>query len=254
MSKLHEILAVEGDREKTAKAIQEETSVAFYKKEHLFEGFTRSLKMLVDNETNAALEAAEKEVSIVTETVPSKLEYMAQRMVGWFDVTLQKDVANSKAVADIVVEGKKIAEKVPATYLLALEKRLAKLRPVYLSLPTLDPDKLWVPDATAALENTWRTQDPVITKKTAKTIKHKVLYEATDRHPAQIKEYSEEDITGTYEKNSMSGKITPANKATMLHRLDVLTEAVKRARMRANGQEIEDVRIGQSLFDYIHGK
>ena len=55
-----------------------------------------------------------------------------------FDVTATKDWANTRARADVVVDGQTLLTQVPATYLLFLEKQLVDLHTFVKKLPVLD--------------------------------------------------------------------------------------------------------------------
>jgi hypothetical protein len=46
---------------------------------------------------------------------------------------------------------------------------------------------------------------------------------------------------------------SPARKAEVLNNLDVLRNAVKKARMRANNSDLVSIKIGQDLLDFIKG-
>jgi hypothetical protein len=89
--------------------------------------------------------------------------------------------------------------------------------------------------------------------RTKKTVRPMVLYEATKEHPAQVKEVTEDLPVGTILEQEWSSLITPATKADLLDRCDILVRAVRRARARANELEI-DVKankIGKKLLDFV---
>ena len=96
--------------------------------------------------------------------------------------------------------------------------------------------------------------NPVEKMRTAKTFVHKVLYEATKEHPAQIEKWEEMKNVGKYTVTHWSGMVTPLEKSVILGRLDTLIRAVKKARQRANCQEVQKLSIGKVLFDFINGK
>lgn len=250
MAKLHELLAVEGDLEGTYKKILEETTTTFAKKPGLFFGFSKELEMFADSA--GGLETP-NEYQELTDTVHSKLEYTASSVKRYFDAVLQKEMTNQTARADLVVDGKVIADLLPATFLLGLETKLKALRKVYEAIPTLAPGKKWVPDPTKG-EHVYLTDRPDEKFKTAKTFKHKVLYEATDKHPAQIEKWEETENVGKYVTTTWSGMLTSAEKSEMIGRLDKLLRAVKKARQRANTAEVVKGSIGDKLFAFINNK
>jgi hypothetical protein len=119
MSKLHEVLAVESELANKDKLIRDETVVSFTKKENLFKGAVRRLEMLV--ETRKQEEAAGAQELAVTESVMPKLEYTFATFAKYLDAVLQKEEANQRAFADIVInndDGSQptLMSKVPATF------------------------------------------------------------------------------------------------------------------------------------------
>jgi len=115
-------------------------------------------------------------------------------------------------------------------FLLDLEKMLPRWREVFLAMPTLDPSKEWVKQQ----EGVWKTKTPVHTSQTEKTFHPVVLAPATDKHPAQVKESTRDEVVGTFEDIGFSGAVTTQQKADILALCDKLVMAVKSARMRAN--------------------
>jgi hypothetical protein len=85
-------------------------------------------------------------------------------------------------------------------------------------------------------------------------MKHKVLYDATEEHPAQLETWSEDIPIGKFTETLWSGMLSPAEKSAKLGRIDKLLRAVKKARQRANAVDVVDVTIGKELFNYIEGK
>ena len=251
MGKLHELLAVEGDLEGTYKKIVDETAVTFEKKPGLFFGFHKALEIFA--EQDAAKNQAPDEYQELTETVQSKLDYMAAHVQRYLDVVLQKEATNQTAKADLLVDGVTMATDLPATYLLGLETKLKALRRVYDAIPTLAPGKRWVPDNSRG-PHIWVTERPDEKFKTAKTFRHKVLYEATPAHPAQIEKWEETENVGKYVTITWSGMLSPAEKSLILGRLDNLLRAVKKARQRANSAAVVERTIGTEIFAYIHGE
>jgi hypothetical protein len=109
----------------------------------------------------------------------------------------------------------------------------------------------WTEDTTA--EYTF-VSAPAVNFRGEKTMKHKVLYDATDKHPAQIEKWTEDIPVAKIETVHRSTMLTPLAKSKMLGRVDKLIAAVKAARQRANTVEVEKREIAKSMFDYmIHG-
>lgn len=250
MSKLHELLAVEGDLEGTFKKIIDETAAVFEKKPALFSGFTKHLEMFSENDP---LASTPDEVQELTTTVPDRLDYTADHVIRYFDAVLQKEATNQTARADIVVDGVTIAKDLPATFLLGLEAKLKHLRKIYDAAPTLAPGKKWNRNAELG-KHVYVCERPEERFKTAKTFQHKVLYDATEHHPAQIEKWEETENVGKYITTHISGMISPAEKSALIGRLDKLIRAVKKARQRANSVDVQKRTIGKELFAYIRGE
>jgi len=246
--KLHELLAVESDAEGVAKNVSREAIVTFTKRVEHFSGHHRTLKLFEDTGEDMSAHEQRKELDT---TVADKLSYMEGQLSKYWDVVYQKERANQTAVADIVVEGKTIATNVPATYLLGLEKKLQQYREVCFNIPTLSPGINWVPDPSIGV-NVYRAEPPEKNFKTAKDFRHRVLYEATERHPAQIEKWEETKNVGVYTRNVWSGMMSTSDESELLDRIDMLIRAVKQARRRANGVEVETDKIASKLFDFIH--
>lgn len=245
MPKLHEIIAVEGDRAKEATAILKETEVTFSKRAEHFIG-SHSKYTPFDE---GAADASEESKAMDT-TVREKLDYMFQSLIKSVDITATKDEGNRHAKANIVLKGCVLARDVPATTLLMLEGKLKRWQEVFLKIPTLSPGREWVkdPDKGAGI---YRDNNPPARFRTARTTKHKVLVQATDKHPAQIEKWQEDERIGRIVETTWSGMLSPAEKSELLARLSDLHAAVKEARMRANSTEVTPVFIGELLVSYL---
>lgn len=248
--KLHEILAVESDLKGQYEKIFAESKVTFEKKPDHFLGFHKSLKMF-DSQRENEEPAAEQHKELVT-TVDEKLKHTWKYIVKYFDVLFQKEATNQTAIADLVVEGIVIAEKIPATFLLGMEDRVKRIREVYETIPTLQPGVAWEEDKTQR-PGVFKAAHSEKANKTEQIIQHKVLVAATDHHPAQIEKWSEQVPVGAYTNDRWSGMISPARKAEMLEKIDVLLGAIKKARQRANQAEVVKGNIAQKFYDFIHG-
>ncbi len=247
MAKLHELLAVEGDLEGAYKKILQETIVTFTKKEAHFLGSRRELK-LFDEE---APEVVAEHLEMVT-TVDRKLHYQSAHIIRYLNAVLQKETTNQNAKADLIIDGKTIAEGVPATFLLGLETKLKQIRAAYEAIPTLAPGIKWVKDEDKGV-GVYRNENVEETFKSEKVVEPVVLYEATKEHPAQVKEAAKTINVGKYAKHMWSGMLTPADKSVLLGRIDRLMRTVKKTRQKANREDVVKTSIGTALMGYIHG-
>lgn len=249
MTKQHEILAVEAEKEGVARKIIAESEGNFGSKHNLFMGMVKTLSM---EETDQKLvEEAGYEVREIHTTVEDRLDYTWESITEWFDVVLTKETTNQIAKADIVIDGTVLASDVPVGFLLGLETKLAKLRGMYGKIPTLPPGQPWVRSPEDG-EHIYVLGVPEIRIKTAKRIQSKTLAPATDKHPAQVEHWNEDVPVGKFSTNYTMGMVTSARKHDLLARLDALIQAVKQARMRANNTDIVESNIGETIFKFLH--
>ncbi len=246
MSKLHELLSVEGDLEGNYTRILTETKTTFTKKADHFFGMHRRLTLFADDAPEGLSDHKE-----LTTTVNEKLAYQEDSVVRYFDAVLQKELTNQKALADIIIDGEQIAEQLPATFLLGLETKLKRVREVYEAIPTLPPGFKWVNDPTKG-EDVYAIDRPEETYKTEKKFKVQVLYDATKEHPAQVEKIPETENIGKYVKNTWSGMLSSADKSRLIGNIDKLIRGVKQARQRANRQDVVTANIGRDLFKFIN--
>lgn len=249
MSKLHELLAVEGDLEGAFVKMQSETLSTFVKKQNLFMGSHKTLSMFDEARKQENLVENHQEI---VETVPKKLKYTSESAIRYFDAVLQKDATNQTAKAEIVIDGKAITEDLPATFLLGLESKLKKIREYYATIPTLSPGIKWVKDSTLG-EGYYKAENAEQSTKSEKVVRSKVLYDATKEHPAQLERWTEAVVVGIYSTEKTTGMMSPAEKSVLLGRVDKLLQAVKKARQRANSTEVVKITVGEKLFAYIEG-
>ncbi len=251
MSKLHEILAVESSAEGYFKDSLVEMANLFKNKIAHFGGFTKSLTLFgEESPEKTAKELAETESQALTTTVHAELDYLSGIVTKYLDVIYQKDEANQRAVADLIVDGQVIAKDVPATTLLSLENKLKQLRPIFDQIPTLQPGTSWVLDPSLG-QGVYVDKNPTVRTKTKKGFDFKVLVPATDKHPAQVEKWETVEDIGYTTLTRWTGMISVAEKSTLLKRFDELTKGVKQARQRANGVEVHDVHIGDAIFKYL---
>lgn len=243
-NKLHELLAVEADRKHKAVQAIGEARKTFTKQDVQFDGM---VKKYVPLEENA--EQIPDEVKEIVLTVPQKLRAMREIVTAGLDANLSKEETNAahRAKAELKV-GETDFGELSATSLLALESQLSRLRELYANLPTLDHTKRWEFDAQ---NNVYRT--PVEVKfRSVKRPKVIVKYEATEKHPAQTELMQLNFQVGKYETTYTSGRVSSAQKATLLKRLDTLLEAIKVARAKANQAEVKNIKLADKIFDFLH--
>lgn len=191
-----------------------------------------------------------EETSKVQHTVVDLLEAFVKPSARLLDVIATKETANTKAFADVVVDGTTVIECVPVSFLLQLEKYLQQeVRGLVVSLPTLDTAQDWEPD-TSGDRGVYVTKQTTRTK-TKKVNKPITLAPATDRHPAQVQMVTEDIVEGYWHEKRFSGAISGQRKQELLDRVDKLINAVKFAREEANSTTVEDKAVGGSTFRYL---
>lgn len=253
-AQLHELLAALGDLNARSNMVQKEGSETFTKRANHFMGSHKILRAF--SEADKHLEDAAEQHQALTTTVGAKLKYIEKPVTEWLDAFLQKELTNQTAKADLVIDGEIIAEALPASFYLGVEKELKQVRNLIETIPTLQPGIQWVEDKTAvAADNStgiWRAAHPSKKLKTKQTVAHKILAPATDKHPAQIEKWTEQEPVGEFIEEVFSGMITPLKKSKLLANVTKLISAVKRSRMRANKAEVVSRSVGKELFAYIN--
>jgi hypothetical protein len=250
-AELHELLAVEPDLEKVANKVLEEAIVVFTKKTDFFVGRHKTLRMFDDARTNEQIGA--DEFSPIVTTVIDKLNYVWKNLTRLYDTSLQKERTNQDARADLVVNGEIMGEDLPATWLLGMERRLARVRDdLCAKIPTHDPALEWEPDPEKG-DNIYRAKHLVVKDRTEKQKTHKAIFQPTEHQAGQYESWDENVKVGVFETQYWTSAISPARKSRLLEKLDDVIRACKKARTRANKAEIVKVHVAKKIFDYVNG-
>jgi hypothetical protein len=241
MARLNQVIAIE----KSVKQRVNTDAGALHKisqKGELFNGLARTYSARDDGG-----EQIPPEYQRVQHRAEALLSEIAGMMSELFDVTATKDWTNTRARADVVVEGETLLSEVPATYLLFLEKNLDDLRTVIDKLPVLDPSYDWTFDANQGLFKT----EPTLAQRTKKEQRPIVLYDATTEHPAQTQLITEDVVVGHWKRTLLSGALPEPRRKTLLRRVEALRNAVKFAREQANTVEADEQKVGEKLFGWL---
>jgi hypothetical protein len=239
--KLNQIIAVEKNIK--GRALQELTEAHHsLQKPALLAGISRSYRP--KDEEGEQLPPEATKVQMKSEEIIRKT---SETLTKLFDVVATKDWANCQAKADVVVDGQKLLNDVPATYLLFLEKQLVDLHTFVKKLPVLDASETWTFDQSA---DCWATE-PVMTTKTKRVPRNHVKAEATEHHPAQVEVYYEDVTVGNWRTIKFSGALPARRVNELLARVEKLQEAVKFAREEANSREAEDIKTGEAILGYL---
>jgi hypothetical protein len=244
---LHQLLAVEPDLSTQGRNIMEEALTTFTKKAEHFDGISKVYSSFDEGDDKIPPEVKE-----VVTTVKEKLDYTKGAVIKAIDATLSKEETNASntANAELEVNGVKFGTW-SATSLLALEKYLVRIRDLYKNIPTFDPSRSWSRETTSGRDMYQSNLD--VKYRTVKKQKVLTLAQATDKHPAQAQVIMDEVQVGKYDTLYFTGRVSPAEKSDLLTRVDDLVLAVKQAREKANQTQVKQVKLGEALFNYIHG-
>lgn len=241
MTKLNQVIAIE-------KRVKGDALTALTKAHHdvqktpLLSGISRNYKPRDDEGEQFPPESTRVQLR-----VSDVLAQVSNSLERFYDLTLTKDLANTVAKADLKVDGVVIAEKVPVTYLLFLEKQLQDLLTFVTKLPVLDPSEVWNFDPNHDAYATVPSQ----TVKTKKIPRNHVLAQATDKHPAQVQVFTEDVLVGYWTTVKFSGAIPQQEVNELKTRVTALIEAVKTAREEANSVQVIDQHVGEAIFGYL---
>lgn len=248
--KLHELLAAENTRKSGTELLLAETRNKFQKPDSFFKGQVKTLSMLEDTPANKAAEAGAREEKALPTTVADTLSYMLSHWAGTEDLLFQKNKSNQSAIANVELNGRVILAGIPVDELMGLENRLGVLRGVIQLAPTLDASIRWKP-APDMGHHVWVSENDEENVKTDKIMTAVVLYDATEKHPAQVKEVAKDVVVGKFITKRFSGAMTTLQKADAMALIDNLIAEVKKARVRANQVDACTERIGNVIFDLI---
>lgn len=242
MTKLNQIVAIE-------KAVKTQTGKLFAQAYRLVQnsapltGLARTYRPKDDE--GDQLPAESIRVQHTVEDITDEVAKVYSRML---DVVATKDWANTQARADVKLsDGTVLIADAPVPYLLWLEKQVAELRAFAQAIPTLDPAEEWTYDSNTGV---YRSA-PAETTRTRKTVKPILLAEATKEHKAQVDTISVDEIVGTWTTVKFSGAAPEDRRRQILDRLDDIARAVKYAREEANSIEVTDIKVGDTLFEYL---
>jgi hypothetical protein len=172
---------------------------------------------------------------------------VAENWIKLLDLIATKEYANTEAKADVVIGARTLVHDAPVSYLLSLEKLVTEMLAFVNALPTLDPALEWSP---ADLPGHWKAA-PVDTVKTKKIMKPVVMYDATDKHPAQVKEVGEDVLVGYWKMTQFSGALPAAQVQGMKDRLVQLREAVLHAREKANSIVVTEQDQARAVVEFV---
>jgi hypothetical protein len=243
MPKLNQIIAIEkGMKSTTESEITEAYHLA--QKPEVFNGLNR-----IYEPKDEMGEPLPPEQQVITMTAPELTKMFSASLVKLFDITATKVYGNTNAKADVVVDGETLLENVPVEYLLFLEKRLQDVATYINKLPILDPAVDWHFDEAKGIF----ASDPTTTHRTKKVLRNHIKADATDKHPAQVDVYTEDETVGYWKLTRFSGAMPVPLRDQWREKVRKLQAAVKFAREEANSLHVENVSTGDAVFRYLFG-
>lgn len=247
MPKLHEGWAIHRDRLNVVRKVFEEATKVFKAGAH-FQGLVKTTTFI--DEKDSTFNRTEQKV--VDDTVPSKLRYVNEHFEKLLDLDFEMEVALQSAKADFIVEGTILAAGLPGSFLLTLENKLKEYREVLEAIPTHAPGIKWERD-TSYLSNgeVFKAEGVEVTYSTKKVPVYQVVVQADEHHPAQVKESHDDIRVSKTESQRYTGSISPAEKSDILARCDALMRAAKRARQRANNEELPRDRVARRMLEFL---
>lgn len=241
--KLCEIIAVvsgrKGEAEKHLTQIYHQ-----FQKEGIFNGLSKVYRPRVEDGEQLPSESNQPQLR-----VKDLISEACRKMTELFDLTRTLDQGNCQAKADVIVGENVLLTGVPVTTLLFLEKQLANVHAFVSKIPTPHSGEVWSYDADQDMLTTATRQ----TARTKKVQKPLVLFPATPEHPAQTQLITEDVVAGDWSQVLFTTCIPAKQKNEMLDKVTELQDAVKVARERANGMEIEKQEMGEVLLGYVFG-
>ena len=188
-------------------------------------------------------------------TVADLLASAQKALTRLYDLKLTREAGNAAARADVIVDGEVLLADVPLGYLLFLEGRIAELiSGLADKLPVLDPAEDWHDSRTDASlpRGVWASAPRETTSKTRK-VQVQVLYDATPEHPAQVRPYETDLVTGYWTLIKFSGQLPARTVQEIRERAVKVLEAVRSARELANTLEVANREAGQVILGHIFG-
>lgn len=248
MPKLNQIIAIEKG---TKNRVNEKLTAVYktFQKPELFNGHVKTYTPRDEDPASKFSEKLPDDRRNVQHRVDELLGSIRDQQTELWDISLQRDVTNCIAKANLVVDDVTILKDVPVPFLLFLEKQLNDLHSEVKKIPTLDPAEKWHHDKDQNLHAT----EPSEQARTKKETMPLVLHPGTKEHPPQVKEITEDVRAGTWKTIKYSSAMSVEKRDQILARVEKLQKAVKQAREEANMTEVpkEIPSPGKAIFDFV---
>ena len=217
MGQIHELIAVENDLKGKKKELISNVLEA-ERQTSLFEGSRKTVQFFDEERSSEE----KTELNKVQCKIKDLITLLSLNLTNWYDFKLQKEKSNQEAQASIVIDEKILAENLPVTFLLGMEDELRELKSILVKIPTLSKSIDWK----KLDDDTYQSETPIKRPKTEKKWMHKVMYDATDKFPAQIKEWSEDRPCGKTIEDKWSGMIPESEKQEYINKCEKLLKGI----------------------------
>lgn len=252
MIKLTALLGIlNGNDGVKARAKREETDIyQALKRPGLFNGFRKTYSPL--DEENG--ERFPDEGELLQHNVEDVLASLIPTMAKAIDTQTAVDATNGMTTTTLTISRSDTEdveiENIPVVTLIWLEKQLDNLKAIITAAPELNPTKEWIFNEQEGVYVTL----PRTSIKTRKVPKALVMYPATDRHPAQVQAYNEDETIGHWSTVDKSGAMPASRKRELLERIATMRDQVKTAREQANAAaDVVEISYGRELLQYLLG-
>jgi hypothetical protein len=243
VTKLNQIIAIEKGVRATSKTTIDSAHHQAQKPD-LFAGLTKTYEPKEEDGVQYPPDSKK-----LVQRAPNLVTQIQGAFERLWDLTLTKDTTNCSAGADIVVGDTVLATDVPVTTLIWLEKQLVDLTTIISKLPVTSVEENWTWDRDNQL---WRAE-AVQTLSQKKIAEYITVAPATEKHPAQVVQVQKDVPQGTWTAQKLSGALSPDARDRFLVQVDLVVQAVKKAREQANMAEVIDVHMGGSILNFIFG-
>ena len=207
-----------------------------------FTGFSKSFKPKAEDG-----DALPPENKIVQRKIEEVFLQMQESVTNLIDLHYTHEVGNTTAFADLQLPNGSEIKSVPVGMLVRLEKELIDVRTFISKAPTFAVDVSWSWNSDMLV---W-TSVPVTTTSTKKVPTFVTVANATEHHPEQVREVTNDVIVGHWTKQEFSATLSPARKKELTDRINLLMDAVKKAREEANMTEVKQMKMGDTIFSYL---
>jgi len=241
--KLNQVIAITNGKKSQAQNALTKIYQTLDKKD-LFSGVDRTYR--AKNEDG---DQKPPEKKIVQTTVIKAIKGAVEACSDMINFVATLDIGNCSAKADIKIDGKVLAKDVPATHLIFLEKQVLNMINFIAKFPILDAAEEWSWNPSTGCY----TSEVRKSSSTAKVLGHKVIYEATKEHIAQVETFTIDEIVGEWSTILLSGNISADAKEKLHKKAVILSDAIKTAREEANMVQATESDIGNSIMNYLFG-